>query len=76
MLFAAAIMEDYSDILDAVSTMLLPFWPNADRPLLPLSAWFAAFSSALLYCQRVQGADLPDEQKNRLLLNFLGEHGR
>ncbi len=76
MLFAAALSEDYADILDAVSTMLLPFWLNADRPLLLLSAWFAAFSSALSYCQKAQGADLPDERKNWLLLHFLGEHGR
>ncbi len=76
MTFAADNPEQYADLQDAISALLLPFWMNPERPFMPLSPWLALFNAALQYCQRGQGAELTDEQKNRLLLDFMGEHGR
>ncbi len=66
---------NYAEILQFVAISLMPFLQDGGEPAIPLVAWCAAYNAALVayeYYQRVQVADC---QKNRLLLDRLGERG-
>ncbi len=67
---------NYAKILEFVAISLPPFLQDGSEPAIPLVAWYAAYNSAIVayeYYNRVQVADC---QKNRLLLDWLGEHGK
>ncbi len=70
--------ENYTSVLQFVSSSLPPFLERDGKPSLPLFAWLATFSGTLLTHQVFggSGADLTDPQKNWLLLDILVQHGK
>ncbi len=69
--------EEYTSVLQTVSSSVPPFLQNDGKPFLPPIAWLAAFNASLVSYQvfRGRGMYLPDTRKNCLLLDILGEHG-
>ncbi len=74
--FAHFVVFVVAALLWSVAYMLPPLLQDDGTLSLPLFAWLAAYSSSLLCHQVFQGQDLTDRQKNRLLWDLLGEHGR
>ncbi len=67
---------NYAAFLQSVTYTIPPFLQDDGTPSLPLCAWLAAYTSALLTYQVHEGEDLTDSEKNRLLCNLLGDSTR
>ncbi len=70
--------EEYTSVQQYISSSVPPLLQIDGTPFVPLIAWVASFSASFV-CYQVYGGretDLPDTQKNRLLLDILGEQGR
>ncbi len=67
---------NYAAFLQSVAYTIPPFLQDDGTPSLPLCAWLAAYTSALLTYQVHEGEDLTDSEKNRLLRDLLGDSTR
>ncbi len=72
---AEILSKNYAEILQFVAISLPPFLQDGGEPAVPLVAWCAAYNAALVAYEYYQRVQVTDRQKNRLLLDRLGERG-